>query len=422
MRKLMFLGGVAAALLATAGPAHAQRNALASPLPSQAQLNRYNLTRAWWGNAVMNSTRDKLLYLTLDDEILLAQSSSGIVTAFNSETGRKLWSAQLGSTDEGSLPATVNDDSFLIANGLDLYCLEKRNGEIRWRLRLPRLPTTRPTADDQTVYVGSIDGSMTAFDLRKIAQLYGDNLLPQWSHYTLKWRFRTSAEITVPAIMSGKYVLFASTNGSLYSVTNEERKLVFQFETNAPVSAPLARWRDTVLLASEDSRLYALDVNTGAIRWQFVTGLRISDAPRVIENELYLTPNLGGIYRLNPADGTQQWPGPQTRAVNFVGANPVNVFATDKNGNLLVLSRENGAVQGSIPMDRFNILLPNDRNDRLYMGTTGGMIICMRERDREYPIYYKYPERQPLLPEFASDNEEEGAAEMPEEGAPAEEQ
>jgi outer membrane protein assembly factor BamB len=422
MRKLMFIGSVLATMLASAGQAHAQRNALASPLPPQAQLNRHNLTRTWWANAVMNSTRDRLLYLTLDDEILLAQSSNGIVTAFNSETGKQLWSAQLGSSDEGSLPATVNDDSFLLCVGLDIYCLEKHNGETRWKLRLPRLPTARPTADEKAVYVGAIDGSLTAFDIKKIAKLYRDNQLPQWSHYTLLWRYRTSGEVMVPAMIVGKYVQFASTNGSLYSVTADERKLVFQFETNAPVSAPLTRWQDTVMLASEDSRLYALDVNTGGIRWQFVTGLRISEAPRVIENELYLIPNLGGIYRLNPADGTQAWPGPQTRAVHFVGANPMHVFATDKHNNLLVLSRENGAVRGAVPMDRFTVLLSNDRNDRLYMGTSSGMIVCIRERDREYPIYYKYPERQPILPEFASDNEEDAPAEMPEEGAPAEEQ
>jgi hypothetical protein len=59
--------------------------------------------------------------------------------------------------------------------------------------------------------------------------------------------------------------------------------------------------------------------------------------------------------------------------------------------------------------------LANDRNDRIYLATPQGLIIALHERGREFPAYYKYPERQPILPEFAPEDEaaDAPAGEMP---------
>jgi hypothetical protein len=50
--------------------------------------------------------------------------------------------------------------------------------------------------------------------------------------------------------------------------------------------------------------------------------------------------------------------------------------------------------------------LANDRSDRIYLATESGLVICLREQGREFPRFHKYPEREPILPEFAP----EGAA------------
>ena len=81
-----------------------------SQIPMRSTLDRYGLERVWVGQATLNPSRDKLSHVVLDEEVVIAQASSGIVTAFDSETGRKFWSVQLGRTDLKSFAAVTNQD------------------------------------------------------------------------------------------------------------------------------------------------------------------------------------------------------------------------------------------------------------------------------------------------------------------------
>ena len=92
--------------------------------------------------------------------------------------------------------------------------------------------------------------------------------------------------------------------------------------------------------------------------------------------------------------------------------------------NLVRVSRQTGEIQGALALNRFTVRVANDLTDRLYMATPTGMIIALREPGRELPLYFKYPERLPIMPEFAPEEAPEGeapAGEMPAEEKPAEE-
>src|SRR5262245_23977887 len=93
--------------LASSGlPAFAQAAARGgSQLPGESMLNRYGLTRRWWGHAVVNSSRDKLMYIIVDENYLFLQSTAGVITAFNCETGRQLWARTIGFRDRSIFPA-----------------------------------------------------------------------------------------------------------------------------------------------------------------------------------------------------------------------------------------------------------------------------------------------------------------------------
>ena len=374
-----------------------------NPLPPQHQLNRFNLTRTWWGNATMDPTRDKLVSLSLDDEILIAQATNGVVTAFDNSTGKKLWATKIGRTDEISFPATFNEDLVLVVSGMTLFAIEKWTGQIRWEIRLPRFPSSSPAADATSVYIGFLDGSLVSFDLSKVDKYYKDHLLPTWSYATIRWRYQTNKAITVTPLPGDRLVYFTSRNGSMYAVSAQRRELVFQFETDAPLTAPLVRYKDSLLLSTEDFRIYSLNLENGGVRWQFVTGLKISKSPQVIEEDLYLLPERGGLYKLSARNGTQQWWRPGIDG--FVSASPSVLYVSDRLHNLIMLARGDGAMLGALPLQQFTIRYANDQTDRLYMATSEGLIIALREREREEPIFYKYPERQPILPEFESDEE-----------------
>jgi outer membrane protein assembly factor BamB len=397
--------------------------------PPEPLLNRHGLTRSWWSHATINTQRDKMAYMVVDETHLFLQATSGTITAFDTETGKYLWTKQIGAPDRAVFQAVSNDSLLFVVNGLRLFAVRKDTGDIKWQLQMPGMPASSPAADEQQVYVGFQDGSLYAFDLKKTQELYSAGKLPQYSESTVLWRYRTSKAITTPAVPGDTVVAFASRNGSLYSLTRDLRKLVFQFETDAALSAPIARYRNRLLLASEDSNFYSLDIHKGTLGWQFTAGTVIRRAPVLVGNDVYLFPEHGNMYKISAETGIPAWSVP--RIQDFLSASSTRVYVTDSRNNLIILSASHGEPLGKFSLGSFTHHMPNERSDRIYVATERGLVMCLHERGREFARFHKYPDRQPILPEFAPEQDAnddgeksepgEAADEMPAEGEKSEE-
>lgn len=417
------------ALACSAGLSHAQYGARATTLPAPQMLEPFGLERAWWSQATLNGGRDRVAHLTNDEDMVYAQSTSGLVTAFDAETGQKRWALQLGRPDQPTQAITSNEVIALAVHGIEMFAIDKLTGETLWTLRLPATPSTSPAIDRSHVYIGSTDGSVYAFDLKKIHELYNENRLPQWSYQTLKWRYATAKAITTPPVPasiplssttgaaangspeenSARVVNFASRDNSLYSVDAGTRDLNFRFETDAPVSAPLARKEGYLFLPTGDSRLYCISEQNGSVRWDHVTGLPVKKKPHLVDDDLFLIQHGGGLLTLSAMTGEPKWRSPNSR--EFLAATPTLVFAADRLGNVVLMDREDGAARGTLPLRQFTSRISNERTDRLYLATATGLVVCLRERGREFPIYYQNPDRRPVLPEFAPEDGENTSSE-----------
>ena len=375
------------------------QSSLSYSLPTKRMLSPHNLERMWWNQATLDPSRDIVRHLTADENVVIVQSRSGLTTVFDISNGRKLWAVQIGRVDSVAFPAITNDDYVMIASGTALYALQKFTGKLIWKFDLPAAPSTSPAIDDDQIYVGSRDGSVYAFDLRKITKLHKEGLLPQWSAKTLVWRYKAFKEVTTPPISTGRVVNFASRGGSLYSVTATDRKLVFQFETDHAISAPMAQSPGFLYLPSEDFKLYCLNAENGRTRWVYNTGLPIRKQPKVIGQEVFLTPSHGGLHVIDRGSGRRKWW--RNKITGFIAASPTRAYVSDNVGNLIILNREDGAVVAALPLRKFRIRLANARTDRIIIATQSGLVACIREKGQEFPIYHMHPERRPLQPEFA---------------------
>lgn len=411
-------------------------------LPPRQQLSRYGLELAWWGQGVMNPARDKVEHLSADEDCVYVQSTGGIITAFDAQSGQRRWAVQLGQFDPPSFQVVTNEFLAMVIVGPHMYGLDKITGHTLWQIRVPGQASTSPAADAQRVYVGMLDGSMYAFDLRMIRQLYRENRLPEWSHQAIAWRYATSKEISSPPLIFGARVCMASRDGNVYAVTADRRQLVFQFETDAPIVAPITRVDDLLFLTSEDFSFYALrvkpqapppagkkvgegalddelvrrDRESGKVVWEFTSGLPIRKAPYAVGRDVYILPDRGGFYCLSSKTGEQRWWQPQ--AIDYMATTAKHVYATDRDMNLLVMSRQTGDVSGALPLRRFSQRFANDRTDRIVLSTDSGLVMVLREKGKVIPTYHMFPERLPLLPEFApAEGDAPPAAEdMPAEG------
>lgn len=378
-----------------------------NPVPSARNLNRYGLEIGWVGQATLEFGRDKIQHISIDERSIIAISSTGMVTMFDAETGDKIWVNRIGRGTQATFKPVMNDNEVLIVTGMTLYSLDRARGDINWNITLPQMASTAPSVDDQQIYVGTLDGSVYAFDLRKIRQLYNERLLPDYSLATQAWRYKTAEKITSPPVSYGRAVSFASQDKSLYTVSAATRKLLFQFETDAPISAPLVIHNDYMFLASEDFNFYCLNAKNGQVRWSFLSGLPIRKSPYIIEGTIqgvrtevvYVLPETGGLSALDAYNGFPIWSEPQKRAVDFRAATQNFVFVTDSINNILILERNFGEVVGMIPATSFNVDTNNARTDRLFMVRENGLIVMIRESESTYPTYFKYPERRPITPE-----------------------
>jgi len=391
-------------------PVFAQSNLLnESPLPSSRILNRFGLEQAWWGQAVLNSNRDKIRHIAIDERSVIIVSTSGIVTSFDAENGQKMWVTRIGRKDQISFMPVMNEKQVLIAAGVKLFALDRLLGGVDWEIDLPQVPSTAPSADNDRVYVGTLDGSVYAFNLKIIENLYQERLLPEYSLSTQEWRYKAGKKITSPPIVTPLSVSFASLDHSLYSVGPRTRNLRFQFETDAAISAPLVKQGEFIYVASEDFNFYCLNANNGKVQWSFLSGLPIRKSPYVINDRIYIMPDAGGIISLKAATGRHAWRGAQLKAMNFLAATRHQIMTTDQIGNVLLLNPDDGDVIGRLPLISFNVKPSNSVTDRLFLAKQTGLIVMIREQGSNFPTYYKYPERRPILPELYDPKKEKPA-------------
>ncbi len=377
-------------------PAAAQSGSrLGSGLLTDQVLKKHGLERAWWAQAVMNYQKDELRHLTNDEQNVYVQCSNNIITAFDAESGRKKWATRVGNANSPSSPASTNDKYVFLTSKATLYMLDKEDGKILHELPLPGQPSTQVSVDEETCYLGFLDGSVYAYDIKT-----GD----------MKWRYKTSKRVLVPPMPNGTTVLFASTNGVLFAINSLTRDNIFLFEADNALTAPMAQYEDKVLLASEDFKLYAVNINNGSQGWKdpFLSGDKIRKAPVVIGDNVYLTPEHSGLFRINADTGVEYWF--RNGIEKLVAVNPQHVYGVDRLNHLVKMNRDTGGVISGLQLGPLTVRMTNQRTDRIYLATEEGLVICLREIERDLPHYHQNPQEQPILPQFAPEQPESAKA------------
>jgi outer membrane protein assembly factor BamB len=376
-------------------------------IPSRTLLNRYGLELLWSSRAVINPTRDKVEHLVLDEESVYVQTRNGFVTAFDSQSGIRRWAQLVGRIDTPQLPLTSNSDTVLVTSGVQLFALDKWTGTELWEIAIPEAAGTSPVIDEDRVFIASQLGSVFAFDLRKIYELYHQNRLPQWSHLTQLWRHKTSRPIEHRPILYDDQLTFVSQTGILYSVLSKNDQIVFQQQTDVQISAPMIQSGPYLYVATEDNQLYCLDKGRGTIQWDFITRDVVRNAPVVINNRLYLTTADAHMYCINATTGSEHWI--VDDAKQFVAKTDSYVVCEDSLRNLVLLAPDETGTGvsriASLPFRGFRFKAQNSLTDRIYMVTSDGLVVCMRERGQSFPKFFKHPERRPIEPVFVDESE-----------------
>ena len=91
-------------------------------------------------------------------------------------------------------------------------------------------------------------------------------------------------------------------------------------------------------------------------------------------------------------------------------------YAFNSQKEIVIVQSSDGTLVGKLPYRDYVNTPTNDRTDRMFLVTQGGLIVCLKEHDSVIPSFHLHPERRPILPEITP---EEGAEVPAEEAAPA---
>lgn len=410
----------AAAILLVASTSGAFGQSIRSELPSDVMLGRLGLQRAWWAFASIDSIRDRIKFLISDEQVTVVESQTGMVTVFDNATGRRRWAVQVGATTDTRYPPATTEHHVLIVSGRKFYGMDKVTGNAAWEVQVATAPSTGPGTDEAGAYIGSVEGSVYAFDLKFLSQLVKKPELHKYLYRAQAWAYRTGGRVPYAPVSTGTIVCVPSLDGSLYGLDIKNHRPKFQFETDQTLAAPIGQFGNQIVMATKDLKIYSINADSGALKWEVLLGLQVRQQPRIISEHVFVCAEEGGMRCLGSQDGREVWA--NRYATRFLAATPAVVYASSSVDDVLLLNRANGRQVGAFPMRGFPVRIGNDRTDRIFLASEKGLVVCLRERDREYPLFHKQPEKRPVEPEIAPDDTAaKPAKKAPKKGEEAEE-
>jgi PQQ-like domain len=206
------------------------------------------------------------------------------------------------------------------------------------------------------------------------------------------WQFRTETRpetrLEQSSLLTPDLIFQAGQNGLFFALKRAEPAELYRFQADASVAAPLGRYGEFAYVASQDFHLYSLNMETGRIQWRFGVGGPIFLKPRVSDDDIYVATERNGLYRLDRKTGFQVWR--NLDAERFLAMNPKYVYVVDHSGRLLILDRNTGIQRAVWEGARaYSIPVANETNDRLYLCSADGQLLCLHDRDYPTPFLLK---------------------------------
>ncbi|NLX57412.1 MAG: PQQ-binding-like beta-propeller repeat protein [Planctomycetaceae bacterium] len=309
------------------------------------------------------------------DATLYMSSSSGMVQALDAETGRLLWSTQVGRPDYVTTEMATTDDLVALVNGQHIYVLQAADGALANERRVAGgAPAAGPAMVGTRLFVPTLSGQLHAYR-------FGPDD-PGWPEV---YPARGSVRFAPTAI--GNHVMWATNAGVVTSIIPGKPGVRYRLQFDTAIAGPLVYAPPTHMLTVTDTGfLYCFDVLTSGLVWRFSSGDATAEPASVVRDTVYLVSRHAGMRAVDAATGQEKWWARGVR--HFVAATKDRVYATSGNNVMMVINGSTGKTLSQFPMPPTNRLFVNNQTDRIYVSTESGLIQCLRERDAYWPTVH----------------------------------
>ena len=313
---------------------------------------------------------------TVAEVTLYVQTSDGNLQAIDGETGRTLWSTQLGKPHYPTVAGVANDQFVAATSGSSLYVVDSVTGRVLTKSFLHSVPSAAMTIFGDSVYLPNVLGKIDTYDLRSPRRLSAS--------------VGSAGAVHTRPCVTPNSISWTTEAGDLFVADVRTAGLRFRFSAqDAVYSAPAFVAPHSLLLTSVDGFIYSLNEQTGDVPWRVSTGDSISQTPLVADDTAYIATDPGQLYSLDAISGDVRWAVPGMERVISVSSE--RVFALGQGSRLWALDRGSGQPLGGMNVAGADLFVVNEISDRIYLGNSRGVLQAFREIGQQYPTI-----RQPV--------------------------
>ncbi|QLH76922.1 PQQ-binding-like beta-propeller repeat protein [Halosimplex rubrum] len=225
-----------------------------------------------------------------------------------------------------SSPVIWNETVYVGSRDGTVYAFDADSGATEWRFETGSFVDSTPAIANGTVYLGSGDHSVYALDAAT-----GDK----------QWTYETESFVDSPATITDGTVYIGSDDGTVYALDAETGNEQWTYKTGNWVNTAPAVTAGTVYVGSHDGTIYALDEETGGLQWQYDTGSAVASSPAVLNRTVYVGNNDGILTALDAGSGDPLWTYETDSAIAaspavteefvYVGSEDNAIYAVDAN-------------------------------------------------------------------------------------------
>jgi outer membrane protein assembly factor BamB len=406
-RRHIFGLAILTAIVGT--PARAQIPISRDLIPTRMGLARVALERHWMTLVPLLGT-ERVIEISIADKLVFTQTNLANFSAIDSESGRILWTVNLGRRLGDAQPASTNSRMVFVTNSNHLFALDRQTGRTIWNEDLKTRPTSPTACDEERVMVGLETGLLHGFDLRehddkgavkKDAQ--GNPIFA--TRPIFAWNWQTTGPMSSQPLPAGRLVAFGAYDGKLYVALSDSRTMLYRVPTGGEIVASLGSYGNrTVLVPSADMNVYAVDLFSAKVNWAFSSGAPVMQQPLVANNDCYVTNNAGVLSAVDVTSGTARW-STQTHGGRLLAVSGTRIYLESVDDDLFIVDRGTGRVvadprathnRAGLNLRGYDLGPTNAINDRIYMATASGLMICLREIGQIQPRPLRDPKEKPL--------------------------
>jgi len=276
-------------------------------------LSGGQLQRAWKANIGRGSTKEIPLIASpiVVDGVIFTLNTDAELSAFSTETGKRLWENDIANPDEDDLVIgggiAYSGGRLFATNGFnELLALSPKTGEILWRKALAAPARAAPTIVDDRVFVTTLDNRLLALSTTDGANLWEYVGIAETAGLVGAASPAANRDIVTPVFSSGEIIAIRAANGSVaWSDNLSNLRSLGGLGTISDIKALPVIDKGLVVAISFAGRLVAIDERTGTRIWQReISG---AQTPWMAGNHLFVLSTDNKLIALGRETGTIRW-------------------------------------------------------------------------------------------------------------------